>query len=183
MDPQSVIRKSAIKHLIQHLDIEQIINQKSKIINRILFHKTVATAGGIGYIGKGSGTVAAVAYCIVWFFLAEKIPVIWQVLGWITITLLGVYSSNKVENLWGHDSNKVVIDEVSGMMFTLLWMPVTWQYLLAGLVLFRFFDIVKPLGIRKAENLPGGWGVMADDVQAGIYSQILMQVLLAANLF
>jgi phosphatidylglycerophosphatase A len=66
---------------------------------------------------------------------------------------------------------------VAGMCITLLFIPVTWQYLLTGLVLFRFFDIVKPGYIRKSEALPAGWGVMADDILAGIYSNILLQLI------
>jgi phosphatidylglycerophosphatase A len=68
-----------------------------------------------------------------------------------------------------------VIDEVAGMWVGVLGLPITGPRLLAGLVLFRFFDIVKPLFIRKMEEMPGGVGVMMDDVLAGIYTNLLLQ--------
>jgi len=85
-------------------------------------------------------------------------------------------SADRVEEIWGKDHNRVVIDEVAGMCITLLLIPLKWQYTLIGLILFRFFDILKPFGIRKLEELPGGWGVMADDVLAGIYANVLLQL-------
>ena len=74
------------------------------------------------------------------------------------------------------DSYRVVIDEVAGMGITLFAIPDTWQYVGIGLVLFRFFDIAKPLFIRKMEKLRGGWGVMLDDVLAGVYANLLLQI-------
>ena len=87
-----------------------------------------------------------------------------------------------VDAVWGKDSSKVVIDEVAGMMITLIAMPVNWKYIAAGLVLFRFFDIVKPLFIRSMEKLPKGWGVMADDVLAGVYAHLVLMVVVHFNL-
>ncbi len=144
----------------------------------IKIHQWITTAGGIGFIGKGAGTIAAIALCVACYLL----PIISDG-GWlsailaIAITALGVYSSGKVEAAWGKDSNKVVIDEVAGMMVTLVFIPVTINNLLVGLLLFRFFDILKPLYIKKAENLPGGWGVMADDILAGLYAHIVLAIL------
>jgi phosphatidylglycerophosphatase A len=88
-----------------------------------------------------------------------------------------------MDGVWGKDSSKVVIDEVAGMLITLLFIPVTVNNLMVGLLLFRFFDIAKPLGIRKMEDLPKGWGVMADDVLAGIYAHIVLLVLVNLKLF
>lgn len=92
-------------------------------------------------------------------------------------------SADRVEEIWGKDHNRVVIDEVAGMCITLLFVPLKWQYTLIGLVLFRFFDILKPFGIRKLEELPGGWGVMADDVLAGIYANIILQLVMVFEFF
>jgi phosphatidylglycerophosphatase A len=88
-----------------------------------------------------------------------------------------------VEKEWGHDSNRVVIDELQGMMTALFLMPNDWRYLLVAFVLFRFFDIAKPLGIRRMEAFAGGWGVMLDDLLAGIYSNVLLQVIVKSHLF
>src|SRR5690606_26458527 len=100
----------------------------------------------------------------------------------LVITGLGIWSANEVEQLWGKDSNKVVIDEVVGMCITLLFIPISIKYIVIGLLLFRFFDIAKPLFIRRMESLKGGWGVMADDVLAGIYSNIVLQAIVFSNL-
>lgn len=139
--------------------------------------KAIATCG-IGYMGKGGGSVAAAAYCVVWLLVAENISTVWSIVLALAILFLGTWSSYKVESGWGHDSSKVVIDEVAGMMITLLWAPVDIKYALVGFILFRFFDILKPLGIKSAERLPGGWGVMADDVLAGIYSFAVLRLVI-----
>jgi phosphatidylglycerophosphatase A len=139
--------------------------------------KTIATSLGIGYIndGKGAGTVAAIACCIVWYLVPPE-PFIWQWVWLVAIFFMGWWSGNVVEKVWGEDNSQVVIDEVSGMQVALLLIPVKLPYVIIGLVLFRFFDIVKPLGIRYFEKLPSGLGVMADDVVAGLYANIILQL-------
>lgn len=149
----------------------------------MLFHKLTATTLGIGYIGKGAGTAAAIATCLVWY--ASSMLSYEGFLPAFFITLfivaLGIWSGNKVEPAWGKDHNRVVIDEVAGMCITLLWVPATPLNIIVGLILFRFFDILKPLFIRKIEALPGGWGVMFDDVLAGIYANIILQIFIRFN--
>ncbi|HWD87301.1 MAG TPA: phosphatidylglycerophosphatase A [Mucilaginibacter sp.] len=151
------------------------------------FHKLVSTCLGIGYInnGKGAGTIAAIVASVAWYLAwAGGFPPLYLSLSiTIAITLLGVWSSDVVAKVWGEDPAKVVIDEVAGMWISLLFLPVCWQYTLAGLILFRIFDIVKPLYIRKMENLRGGWGIMFDDVLAGVYANILLQTALFFKLF
>ncbi len=138
--------------------------------------KLIATVLGIGYV-KGGGTVAAVACCL-GLYLAQAGGVVLSAgqQGLLTLALLvlGTLAAQRVEGLWGKDSYRVVIDEVAGMWVGMLLIPVTGPRLLAGLVLFRFFDIVKPLFIRKMEALPGGVGVMMDDVLAGVYTNLLL---------
>ena len=137
----------------------------------IKFHSLVASVLGIGYVGKGGGTIAAIVYCIIWFLLPAGYQNSGlQILTIVVIIIIGTWSSNEVDTIWGTDSNKVVIDEVAGMAIALLFVPKNNWYLMIALVAFRFFDIVKPLGIRKAEKLPKGWGVMADDILAGLYA-------------
>lgn len=145
--------------------------------------KAIAAAGGIGYIGKGAGSVAAAAYCLIWQLTPlPSAPLL--VLGALFVVLaVGVISARAVEKEWGHDSSRVVIDEVAGMMIALLFVPVQLKYTVTAFVLFRFFDIAKPLGIRRTESLPGGWGVMADDVVAGIYALALVQLITGLKLF
>ncbi len=148
----------------------------------IKISKIIATVCGIGFIKKGSGTVAAIMYCIVWFLLPHFSHVE-QIFLLILILIAGVLSATEVEKIWGKDSYRVVIDEVAGMIIALLFIPREIKYLLAALALFRFFDILKPLGIKKMERLPVGWGVMADDVLAGIYSLVILHLAIAIKLF
>ncbi|MBN9295886.1 MAG: phosphatidylglycerophosphatase A [Filimonas sp.] len=147
--------------------------------------KVISTSLGIGYIQKGSGTVAALFLCLVWFFARVYItahPYLTCV-AIVVIFALGVWSANVVEQYWGEDSSKVVIDEVGGMAVSLFLIPIRWDYVLLAFILFRFFDITKPLLIRKAEALPSGWGVMADDLLAGMYSNLLLQLVVWSNLW
>lgn len=149
----------------------------------ILFHKLAATVFGIGYVGKGGGSLAAFCCCAGWYCFwhhenSNLIPVIITVI----IFFLGVWSADKVEAQWGVDSSKVVIDEVAGMAISLLFIPVTAVNVVTGFLLFRFFDIAKPLCIKKLERLPGGWGVMMDDMAAGLYSNIILQVIVWSKL-
>ena len=151
----------------------------------MLFFELAATSLGIGYIGKGAGTVAAVAWCICWYlaWAGGYPPPILSLLITVGITVLGIWAGNKVEPLWGKDHQRVVIDEVAGMCIALLFIPVSLKYVLTALILFRFFDITKPLLIKKMEDLPGGWGVMMDDVLAGVYANILLQAVVAFKLY
>lgn len=156
-----------------------------RLFDPLGFHRLVSTCLGIGYIRKGGGTVAAVVCCIAWYFAGKGgTGSFWLPVG-VTLALLalGTWSAGKVEAGWGKDSYRVVIDEVAGMCITLLFVPVRWPYVIIGLVLFRFFDIVKPLYIRKMEQLDGGWGVMMDDVLAGIYANLILQIVVLAKPF
>lgn len=141
----------------------------------------IATAGGIGFLRKGAGTVAAVAFCIIWYFF--PIGYVYQVLLLVALLAAGTWSATRMETVWEHDSNRIVIDEVAGMMITLAFLPNEGAYIITGCVLFRFFDIVKPLGIGRAELLPRGLGVMADDVLAGVYAHLILQAIVMAKLF
>lgn len=143
------------------------------------FYKIIATFFGIGYIGKGAGTVASVFVGVLLYvgavfqlhftFLLPLLSVVFFIAG--------VIAANKVEGSWGKDNKRVVIDEVMGMTVSLLFLPINFASIAIGLVLFRFFDIFKPLYIRRLEDLKGGWGVMMDDLLAGVYANVLLQLI------
>ncbi len=146
-------------------------------------HQLVASCLGIGYT-RGGGTIAAALCCIVWYLARSMGAFNWvAVIVTILVTVTGIWSAAKVEPAWGKDSSRVVIDEAAGMCVSLLLIPVELKYIIAGLVLFRFFDIAKPLLIRKTELLPGGWGVMMDDLLAGLYTNLLLHIIVWYNLF
>ena len=97
----------------------------------------------------------------------------------VVVTIVGINTKNKVETIWGEDPWGVVVDEMGGAWIPLLIVAANdpfWLMLLA-FVLFRLFDIFKPLGIRKMEDFKGGTGVMMDDILAGIYSSILLALI------
>lgn len=149
----------------------------------IFIYKLFATALGSGYSPIAPGTAGAIVGCVaLWLFEKYHListtttPILFISLITVT-TILGIIATNKLETEWGKDPQKVVIDEVIGMWITMLFIPLTWLNLLIGFVLFRFFDIAKPLGVRKMESLGGGLGVMADDMLAGIYGNIVLLII------
>ena len=142
---------------------------------------TWGTFFGIGLVGKGGGTVASVVTCILWWVLAAYVlpsPWIWPLtlIFAIITTLRGIGWSSIVALECGkEDPSEVVIDEVAGQLIALIWAPLKWQYVIAALILFRVFDIFKPWPVRKFEELPGGVGIMMDDVAAGLLALAILR--------
>jgi phosphatidylglycerophosphatase A len=141
----------------------------------------IATFFYIGYMKPGPGTYASAATVLLWWCSAHLIPANWllpaAVAAAVAITLLGIPPSTVVARESGReDPGFVVIDEVAGQMIALIGAPLSWNYLIAGLILFRVFDILKPFPLRRLENLPEGTGIMMDDVGAGLYSLLILQL-------
>ena len=146
--------------------------------------KLIATCLGIGYIQKGAGTIAALFCCAVWWLLrVDQTSLLAQGIHITLLFFVGTWSATLLERVWGHDSNRIVIDEWLGMSVALFAVPFTWINISVAFVLFRVFDIAKPLFIRKAEKVSGGWGVMLDDLLAGIYSALILHLLIKGHLF
>ena len=145
-----------------------------------LFHKLIATSFGAGFSSVAPGTMGALVAILVWYILSLCMAystLQWTLAGLIVVfTIIGVWSATVSERYWGEDPSKVVIDETVGEWIALLAVPVVqhWAYILAAFVLFRFFDIFKPLGVRSMENLKGGYGIMADDILSGVYAAVVM---------
>ncbi len=144
---------------------------------KTLWAYAVATFFGIGYLKPGPGTYGSVAAVLLWTAyarLAHPTPAVLflALLAGIALTLIfGIPAATIVERESGrHDPGFVVIDEVAGQWVTLLFSPADWRHGLIALVLFRLFDIVKPFPVRRFERLPGGWGIVFDDVAAGLYA-------------
>lgn len=144
----------------------------------------IATAGGVGYFPYGPGTVgSAVGIGLVALFGTIPLTPTWgTVLLSLTATVLffsGVRAAGISERVFGcTDPGRVVIDEVVGQVVTFLIRPhPSWKLLLAGFGLFRVFDILKPFPAGRAERLTGGWGIMVDDVVAGVYAMLLVAAL------
>lgn len=148
------------------------MNQKS------LFHIIISSGFGTGFSPIAPGTVGALLATLIWigfsFFASSYLLIITLLLIGV-FTLLGIWSANVVETIWGKDPSKVVVDEMVGVWIALLAANINQPYtVIAAFVLFRLFDIFKPLGVRQMENFKGGVGVMMDDVLAGIYSFVLL---------
>ena len=144
-----------------------------------LFHIIIATGFGSGFSPVAPGTAGALLATAIWIVCSYLVP--FYLIGMLTaaliiiFTIAGICSANAVEPIWGKDPSRVVVDEMVGVWIPLLAVPErNWWYVLAAFILFRLFDIFKPLGVRKMESLKGGVGVMIDDILAGIYSLILL---------
>jgi phosphatidylglycerophosphatase A len=100
--------------------------------------------------------------------------------GWIisvaVLFVVGVASAHRCEILFGPDNKRIVVDEVWGMLISLYALPVTWTWILAGFVIFRLFDIVKPFPARRAEKMGGGLAIMLDDGIAGAYTALVLHL-------
>ena len=145
------------------------------------FSWLIATFFGIGHLQPGSGTWASAVTVLLWWTVSHWLTAGWQLPVAVAVsalvTLLGIPPSTVVARESGiKDPGFVVIDEVAGQMIALIGVPVHWKYLVAGFILFRSFDIVKPFPLRRLETLPGGTGIMMDDVGAGLYSLVLLQI-------
>jgi phosphatidylglycerophosphatase A len=144
----------------------------------------IATFFGAGALQPGPGTWGSLAAVLTWVGIAHFLPQHLLIPGalayCILATAIGIPAATLTARACHRDDpSHVVIDEVAGQMLTLVAAPITWKALLAGFVLFRAFDIVKPPPIRLLENLrPEGVGIVVDDLGAGLYGFIVLQLLL-----
>ena len=140
----------------------------------------IATVGYCGYFPFAPGTVGSAAgllfYALVWW---TGSPVV-EVALIVTLFAAGVCAGTTAERYFGGvDPGPIVVDEVVGMLITLAFLPgLGWSGALAGFVLFRIFDVIKPYPAGRLEQLHGGLGVMADDAMAAVYANVCLRALL-----
>jgi len=149
-----------------------------------IFHKTVATVFGLGMAPFAPGTCGALG-AVLFLYLLKFLDIDLSIAVFsaliVVLTLLGNWSTSHVIKEWGDDPSRVVVDEFVGLLIAIYFLPLNHINIWGAFVLFRFFDILKPLGIRYLDtHIKGAWGVMLDDVLAGIYSFL---VLYALNIF
>jgi len=137
----------------------------------------LATGFGVGYSRIAPGTLGTLVAIPIYYFLSE-IPSPLYEITLVGFFFLSVWVSENAERFFGKkDDQRIVIDEIIGFLITMLWIPKTMPFVIIGFFLFRFFDILKPFPIRRLEKgLKGGYGVVLDDVLAGVYANIILHL-------
>jgi len=143
----------------------------------------IATFFGVGFTPKAPGTAGSAATVLLWALAAYFIHPDYQFMVALLVACVAIIAGIPCASIVCRESGLkdpqiVVIDEVAGQMLTLLLVPLGWKAFLAGFIIFRVFDTLKPFPLRRLEKLPEGSGVVMDDVGAGIYGLIVMQLLL-----
>lgn len=137
----------------------------------------IATGFGVGYSPVIPGTLGTLIAIPIYYFLSA-IPFPLYEITLVGFFFLSVWISEKAEILFGKkDDPRIVIDEMMGFFVTMLWIPRGLFFIVAGFILFRAFDIIKPFPVRRLETLKRGYGVVLDDVMAGIYANILLHLI------
>lgn len=148
------------------------------------FILSLSSAGGLGYAPKAPGTFGTLAAIPLWWLMAS-LGFDWiSFLGaTIVFTVVAIAVANQAEEIYDeHDSGKIVIDEVAGLLVTVIGVPFEWSLVLTAFLVFRFFDIVKPPPVRQIDaKLGGGAGVILDDSMAGVYGLGVMHGLYWLN--
>ncbi len=139
--------------------------------------RLIATFGYIGHFPVAPGSIASAAGVGLAFILRDQPYIFIAVV--LIITVLGVLSAGIVEKMQGKkDPGCIVIDEVSGMMISLFALPLSWPVMMVGFFLFRAFDMFKIYPANKLEDMGGSVGIMADDIAAGVYTNLVLQIAL-----
>ena len=137
--------------------------------------KLLSTFFYIGYLPLAPGSMATIAGALIAYCLRDQIPA--YVLVFAAITACGFLVSDRMEKIVGQkDPTCIVIDEVSGVMIAFFLLPFSWPVIFTAFFLFRAFDMFKIYPVNKFEPMPGGVGVMMDDIVAGVYTNIVMQI-------
>ena len=160
-------------------------NQASKPVP--VWASMIATFFGIGRLRPGPGSWGSAATILLWWLASSRIAANWHVATVIAVAagvlIVGIPAATLVSRASGlKDPQFVVIDEVAGQLITMIGVPLSWKSVVLGFILFRGFDITKPPPVRKIEHLPGGFGIILDDVAAGLYALAIMQILVRARL-
>jgi phosphatidylglycerophosphatase A len=151
-------------------DFGGILNEK------LITFLATGFGSGLSPFAPGTmGTLVGVVICL----LCLPLPWPMRLLTVLALSALSIYVAEQAEKIYQKkDDQRIVIDEIIGFQVTMLPVAITVLNLCAGFVLFRIFDILKPFPINNLQRLPGGWGVVIDDVVAGIYAGAVMMLLI-----
>ncbi|MBN2565947.1 MAG: phosphatidylglycerophosphatase A [Candidatus Eisenbacteria bacterium] len=148
----------------------------------------IATGAGLGYSPFAPGTVGSAGCAVLLWFLAPEVTVAASplaifaaVISTLAFAAMSVWFADGAERIYGHDSSRIVIDEFAGFVVAVLLLPKSLLVYAVAFLLFRAMDIVKPFPARGAEALPGGIGIVVDDLVAGVYTNLLIRLMLLAR--
>ncbi len=142
-------------------------------------NKALGTVFFSGYAPIAPGTAGSAVVAFLYYCFAAQL----EAAGWVVVLVLvfavAVYTAGMLARQWGDDPGRVVIDEAVGFLMTVAFLPHSFWMAVAGFFIFRVLDILKPPPARQLEVLHGGWGIVLDDVAAGIYGNLLIRLGLA----
>jgi len=139
----------------------------------------IAQGGFSGRMPIAPGTAGTVVGVVLYLLVKDLSSLLYSAV-FVTVTLIGTWAAGAADNVLGAmDSPTIVIDEIAGYLLAMFLIPFAWWAVIAGFVLFRFFDILKPWPVNKLQDIPGGPGVMLDDIGAGIYTNVILQITVA----
>ncbi|HAM39471.1 MAG: hypothetical protein A2474_00225 [Elusimicrobia bacterium RIFOXYC2_FULL_34_12] len=144
--------------------------------NKIKFFvKLFASGFTIGYIPIAPGTFATLLAVAFWWYLPRSYFYILTIL----LFLISIYVCGKAEKIYGNkDDKRIVIDEIIGYFTAIIFLPKSFLVLILSFVLFRYFDIKKPLFIKSVQNYNGSLGILSDDLISGILTNIIIRIIL-----
>lgn len=141
----------------------------------------ISSGFGTGFIKPAPGTWGtAMAFLItigLWLSPLSDIVNMPIILSGV-FCVLGLWSVNVLSDDWEDDDQRIVVDEMIGFWITMIFIPMSWTSLILAFILFRLYDIFKPLGIRKFDNIKANWAVLVDDVAAGVYANVTLRIIL-----
>jgi phosphatidylglycerophosphatase A len=144
------------------------------------WQKWVGTVGGTGYlpVAPGTwGTAAGILFLLPFYGSTGEQMLPGLIAASILSSIIGAKAAHDLSSEWGEDPKPFVLDEVAGLWVTMIGHTIHAPNLIIAFFLFRLFDIFKPLGIRRLENISGGWGVMLDDLAAGVCSNVVLWII------
>lgn len=145
---------------------------------RVFAAKFLGSCAGLGYVPFAPGTVTSLVAVVFLTAFPSFLQVEVAIPGIAVVFAAGLWASMVMEKIYGHDPSQVTVDELVGQWLTLLLLPSGWLTAILGFTAFRLFDILKPEPVNIAQMLPGGWGVMVDDLLAGIYANLSVRIVL-----
>ncbi len=144
-----------------------------------LVSKIIATVFGIGYFPIAPGTLTSLIVVFLYKLFLHQLSWPTYVFIFFLLFFVGIFTSSKcVSESDKKDPRNIVIDEAAGQLLVLFRMSEDWLPLLLSFLIFRIFDIIKPIPIKRIENFPGGWGIMTDDLVAAIYAGVVVNLYL-----